>query len=209
MNKKKLLRSLISAEESPQFEQQALDEQWKKKVVVWGKKSGDHGTLYCSRVIPGTTNNADPLMVSGTHTIPISLGILMGVVRVQCPWGSLKDPQGNSKLSLWESLSSSKPRIWWRSYRLQKLQKDSDMFDLARFLSHSYQKTVGFWYVRYICLVDYPIISNKFYTHNPSCNHRNNPNLCRFRLDLFTKLQRYICLPTWPGGWLHRHETKS
>ena len=34
-----------------------------------------------SRVIyPGLPRTWDPLMVSGTHTIPISLGILMGVV---------------------------------------------------------------------------------------------------------------------------------
>ena len=60
---KKLRRSLISVEESPQIEQQTLHEQWKKQnVVVWGKKKGDHATLYCSRVIWGTPNNADPLM---------------------------------------------------------------------------------------------------------------------------------------------------
>ena len=41
-------------------------------------------------------------MVSGTHTIPISLGILMGPAYhfrgVPCPWGSLKITLDGSEL---------------------------------------------------------------------------------------------------------------
>ncbi len=52
-----------------------------------------------SRMIPGSPKDmGPPKMVSGTHTIPISLGILMGIVweayhkGVPCPWGYLKIP---------------------------------------------------------------------------------------------------------------------
>ena len=40
-----------------------------------------------SRVIPGTPKDMGPLMVSGAHTItiPISLGILMGIVWIRGP----------------------------------------------------------------------------------------------------------------------------
>ena len=52
----------------------------KNTTPLMEPEKSDPESLEKSRVIPGTSNNGTPRMVSGTHTIPISLGILTGVV---------------------------------------------------------------------------------------------------------------------------------